>query len=450
MGLVHPDFWNYFANNVLNRFQSFVGENAPEIIEGKTLLAVSGGADSVAMGHLFYQSGYRFEVAHLNYGLRGDESDGDEQFVKQLCEHWGVELHLDKPDTLIEAQLNGESVQMAARRLRYHHFKRLMNAEMSTVCTAHQRTDNLEHLFIYLLRNSPAAWQGIPIWRDNIFRPMMFADAAEIRSWLISEGLDWREDSSNRKTDYLRNKVRHWILPLIEAEFPEAQEEFALLSRNLSVLRSAENNKNKLWASKYPVVGEGRLFDVENKTALLQYLKNLGLHPKEAEKLMIAATGSRFHFNGWMAEVRNAGIWVGKSSRHEIEETNIASMADLPVCLQAGKFIVTIQIQQPVDILASQTWFFDLDLLEFPLSLRNRRKGERIEPFGMQGTKKISDLLTDAHIPASEKDLYPVFAHAGGVLGVPGIRRAAAAPVQETTQRILCVKWEISENHAEL
>jgi len=88
--------------------------------------------------------------------------------------------------------------------------------------------------------------------------------------------------------------------------------------------------------------------------------------------------------------------------------------------------------------------------LVFPLSLRSRRKGERIEPFGMTGSKKISDLLTDAHIPSSEKDAYPVFGHAAGILGVPGIRRAAAAAVRETTHRILCVKWEISENHAEL
>jgi len=435
---------------VLNRFQSFISENAPEIIEGKTLLAVSGGADSVAMGHLFHQSGYRFEVAHLNYGLRGAESDGDEQFVKQLCKQWSVELHVDYPDTLIEAQLNGESVQMTARRLRYHHFKRLMNADMTMVCTAHQCTDNLEHLFIYLLRNSSAAWQGIPLRRDNIFRPMMFANAAEIRQWLASEGLQWREDSSNHKTDYLRNKVRHWILPLIQTEFPEAEVEFAELSRSLSALRSAENSKNKQWASQFPFVGDGRLFDFENKTALKQYLKNLGMHPKEAVKLMFASTGSRFHFQGWMAEVRNTGIWVGKFGRHEIEETDIASEEDLPVCLQAGKFIITVQIQQAMDFSIQQAWFFDLDGLVFPLSLRSRRKGERIEPFGMTGSKKISDLLTDAHIPSSEKGAYPVFGHAAGILGVLGIRRAAAAAVRETTHRILCVKWEISENHAEL
>jgi tRNA(Ile)-lysidine synthase len=434
---------------VLNRFQSFIRENAPEIIEGKTLLAVSGGADSVAMGHLFHRSGYCFEVAHLNYGLRGDESDGDEAFVKQLCKQWGVNIHLDHPDTLIEAQLNGESVQMAARRLRYYHFKRLINEEMNTVCTAHQRTDNLEHLFIYLLRNSPAAWQGIPLWRENIFRPMMFADAAEIRQWLASEGLNWREDSSNRKTDYLRNKVRHWILPLIQTEFPDAENEFAELSRSLSVLREAENHKNKQWASRFPSVGDGRMFDPANKIELLRYLKSLGMNVKEAEKLMHAGTGSRFHFHGWVAEVRNSGIWVGKTGRHEIEDTDISLQSELPVCLKAGKFIITIQVQHTMDGNDQQSWFFDLDQLTFPLSIRNRRKGERIYPFGMTGSKKISDLLTDVYIPASEKDVYPVFAHAGGVLGVPGIRRAAAAPVQENTHSVLCVKWEISENHAE-
>jgi tRNA(Ile)-lysidine synthase len=436
---------------VLNRFQSFIRENAPEIIEGKTLLAVSGGADSVAMGYLFHKAGYRFEVAHINYGLRGAESDGDETFVQNLCKQWGVKLHATHPDTLIEAQLNGESVQMAARRLRYHYFKRLINAEMTTVCTAHQRTDNLEHLFIYLLRNSPSAWQGIPLWRENIFRPMMFADAAEIRQWLTSEGFDWREDSSNRKTDYLRNKVRHWILPLIQDGFPEAEMEFSELSRSLSALRSAENHKNKRWAARFPNVGDGRMFDPSQQQPLIQYLKSLGMHITESEKLLKAATGSRFYFHGWMAEVRNAGIWVGKSSRHEIEETDINSVAELPVCLQAGKFLITLSIQHetPSNFDYAQTWLFDLDELTFPVSLRSRRKGERIQPFGMPGTKKISDLLTDAHVPASEKDAYPVLTHAGGVLGVPGIRRSAVAPVQETTHRLLCVKWEISENHAE-
>lgn len=436
---------------MLNRFQSFILENAPEIIEGKTLLAVSGGADSVAMGHLFSKAGYRFEVAHLNYGLRGAESDGDEHFVQELCRQWGVSMHTAHPDTLIEAQLNGESVQMAARRLRYHHFKRLMDAEMTTVCTAHQRTDNLEHLFIYLLRNSPAAWQGIPLWRDNVFRPMMFADASEIRQWLALEGLAWREDSSNRKTDYLRNKVRHWILPLIQDGFPEAEKEFADLSRSLSALRSAEADSNKLWAAQFPIVGEGRMFDPSHHQPLVQYLKSLGMHATESEKLLKAVTGSRFYFHGWMAEVRNAGIWVGKSSRHEIEETDIASESELPVCLQAGKFLITINIQTANNALVStdHSWFFDSNELKFPLSLRNRRRGERIQPFGMQGSKKISDLLTDAHVPVSEKDAYPVLTHAGGVLGVPGIRRSAIAPVQETTHRLLCVKWEISENHAE-
>ncbi len=437
---------------MLNRFQSFIRENAPEIIQGKTLLAVSGGADSVAMGHLFSRSGYRFEVAHLNYGLRGAESDEDELFVRNLCLSWNVPLHTAHPDTLIEAQLNAESVQMAARRLRYHHFRQLVNAEMTTVCTAHQRTDNLEHLFIYLLRNSPAAWQGIPLWRDNIFRPMMFADAAEIRHWLTSQGLGWREDSSNRKTDYLRNKVRHWILPLIQTEFPDAEREFADLSRSLRVLRQAENNRNKAWASGFPAVGDGRMFNAEDKASLHTYLKSLGMKPTEAEKLMKASTGSRFYFHGWMAEVRNGGIWVGKSSRHEIEETDIASEDELPVCLQAGKFLLTMHLRSGQDTLApsENVWFFDADEILFPLSLRHRRKGERIQPFGMQGSKKISDLLTDAHIPASEKDAYPIMAHAGGVLGVPAIRRAATAPVHENTQRILCVQWEIAENLAEL
>jgi tRNA(Ile)-lysidine synthase len=436
---------------VLNRFQSFIEENAPEIIAGKTLLALSGGADSVAMGHLFHRAGYRFEIAHVNFGLRSDESNGDEAFVRNLAKKWDVPVHVARPDTLNEAQLHGESVQMAARRLRYGFFKQLINAEITTVCTAHQRTDNLEHLFIYLLRNSPAAWQGIPLWREFIFRPMMFTDAAEIRSWLAGEGVEWREDSSNRKTDYLRNKVRHRILPLIRSAFPEAEDEFADLSRSLSALRQAELDENKKWLMQFPVVGDGRMLETTDIPALMKHLRSLGMRQAEAEKVLSARTGSRFHFNGLLAEVRNAGIWIGKPSRHEIEDTDIADENRFPVCLQAGKFMITMKIHSALDVNmdAEDTWFFDLDELKFPISLRSRRKGERIQPFGMQGSKKISDLLVDAHIAASEKDSYPVLAHADGVLGVAAIRRSATAPVQENTHNILCVKWEISDNHAE-
>jgi tRNA(Ile)-lysidine synthase len=436
---------------VLNRFQSFIEENAPEIITGKTLLAISGGADSVAMGHLFYRSGYRFEIAHVNYGLRGEESVGDEVFVKSLSATWNVPLHVARPDTLAEAQLHGESVQMAARRLRYSFFKQLMNGDLTIVCTAHQRTDNLEHLFIYLLRNSPAAWQGIPLRRDYIFRPMLFADAAEIRQWMNAEDLEWREDSSNQKTDYLRNKVRHRILPLIRDTFPEAESEFAELSKSLSALRHKELDQNHQWLQQFPLVGDGRMLNTHDMPAVMKYLKSMGMHPVEVQKLLLAGTGSRFYFHGWMAEVRNAGIWVGKPIGQTIEETHIPNSSELPVCVQAGKFLLSLYTLRPGEITmtAENTWFFDMDSIIFPLTLRNRVKGERMQPFGMQGSKKISDLLVDAHIPASEKDAYPIFTHAEGILGVPDIRRSAMAPVQENTHKILCVKWEISDNHAE-
>ena len=412
---------------------------------------MSGGADSVAMAHLFYRSGYCFEIAHVNFGLRNDESNGDEAFVRDLGKKWNVPVHVARPDTLMEAQLHGESVQMAARRLRYSFFKQLINSEITTVCTAHQRTDNLEHLFIYLLRNSPAAWQGVPLWREFVFRPMMYTDASEIRRWLVAEGIEWREDSSNHKTDYLRNKVRHRILPLIRSAFPEAENEFADLSRSLSALRQAELDKNKQWLMQFPTVGDGKMLETTDIPALIKHLRSLGMRQAEAEKVLSAGTGSRFHFNGWMAEVRNAGIWIGKPSKHEIEETDIADENCLPLCLQAGKFLITLNIQtvSEVQMNAENTWFFDLDGLKFPISLRSRRKGERIQPFGMKGSKKISDLLVDAHVAASEKDMYPVLAHAEGVLGVIDIRRSALVPVQENTHSILCVNWEISDNQPE-
>lgn len=435
---------------MLNRFQTFIQEQAPDIISGKSLLAISGGADSVAMGHLFSMSSYAFEVMHMNFGLRGKESDEDEAFVRELCKKWNVKLHTAHPDTAAEANAHGESLQMAARRLRYDFFKHISTPETPWICTAHQQSDNLEHLFVYLLRNSPAAWQGLPIKRDNIFRPMMFATADEIRQWMGAQDLAWRSDSSNDKTDYLRNKVRHWITGEISTLMPGIEREFAELSLAVRNLRSRQVKSSQRWIEQFPVMGEGRLLTAgADRKKIFEYLQSLGMRALEADKLLKSETGSRFHFHGLMAEVRNGGIWVGRQPDHQFNETDIGSIEGLPYSIQAGKFALTITVQdnQLPKSLTNGAWYFDLSAVEFPITIHPRRKGQRMQPFGMQGSKKISDIMVDAHIAASEKDAYPVISDAAQVLGIPGIRRSSAAPINGLTKNLLVVKWQTLESN---
>lgn len=437
---------------MLKRFQSFAEAHAPGIKNGLSLLAVSGGADSVAMAWLFHLSGWRFEVLHVNYGLRGTESREDEDFVRMLCAGWNVPCHVIRPDTLAVAQSAGESVQMAARRIRYDFFRERMQASGAiALCTAHQQTDNLEHLFIYLLRNSPAAFRGIPVVADTLFRPLMFTNRAEIRQWMKEQGYTWREDRSNLEADYLRNKVRHWLLPAVHEAYAVAEDDFYELSRQVETVH--RRSKERVFQNVQRVAkesGNGLLFETgKHDKELRAYLRLLNMNPVQSEKLLRpAVTGSVFRFGNYLAEVRNTGIWVGREAEIPDYGFFIGSASELPVLVCAGKFEVEVNMEKVPENPAGdgQVWNFDLAGIEFPVCIRPRRKGERMQPFGMKGTRKISDVMVDARIPNMEKPGYPVMADANGVLGIIGLRRAEVARITHVSKKVISVRWKRTDS----
>lgn len=191
------------------------------IPKGATVIAaLSGGADSVCLVDILYKLkdriGFTLECAHLNHNLRGDESDGDEQYVKSLCKTLGLTLHTESVDVAALAQ--GRSLEEAARDARYGFFKRLTDANGAIVATAHTLSDNAETFFINLLRGSGGRGLcGIPQVRGNIIRPMLDIKRSEIISHLDAMGLSYRTDSTNADTAYLRNFIRHEIMPRLES-----------------------------------------------------------------------------------------------------------------------------------------------------------------------------------------------------------------------------------------
>lgn len=201
---------------MLNSIISAVNLQGWDLNRRLSVLAVSGGKDSMALLRAFVCLGYPCVVAHYNFQLRGEQSDLDEECVKAACDEWNIPFYSERCNTLNFAETNHLSIQQAARELRYGFFERL-RAELNAhyVVTAHHRQDNLEHFFIYLLRNNlQTAWKGIP--RENkktrTIRPLLGISPQQIADFLLKEGVDWREDASNAKTDYLRNRIRHWIL----------------------------------------------------------------------------------------------------------------------------------------------------------------------------------------------------------------------------------------------
>lgn len=430
---------------MLKRFQNFVNHDLPHLQQGKSLLAISGGADSVAMGELFHRAGFPFEVAHLNYGLRGAESDADEAFVKEQCQKWGVKLHISRPQTLDFAEQNKLSVQMAARKLRYDFFEQVRHQfDCTAICTAHQRTDNLEHFFIFLLRNSPAAWLGIPEKNNHLYRPMLFASAEEIRLWLKSIGQEWRDDSSNNTLNYLRNRVRHLILPHLQDVFPEAENEYYEISREGRT--GAENTKKNLaeWAKTAAQDNNGSLFFPTGTSAqkLTQYLVLRGMNRSMATHfLQQHEPGKRFYFNGQCAEVVHGGHRLKKA---ETPHFDTRVVLEAPAVIMFGQWQIQLSIlpQSGLNFKQKNAFYFDADALQWPICFRSFIKGDRFVPFGMTGSKKVSDLLTDLHVPASDKPGCPVVECGNGVLAVLPHRRSAALPISDKTKLVMCVEWK--------
>ena len=208
---------------MLEQFKQYVSDFRLFRPEEPILLAISGGVDSMVLAELFYRAGYNFAIAHCNFGLRGSESNQDEAFVTSIAEAYGVKLFVKNFKTREYAGFNKVSVQMAARTLRYEWFDELVQNEgFKAVATAHHLDDQIETFFINVLRGTGiSGLHGILPNRTRIVHPMMFAFRRQIEEFASDEAIAYREDSSNRSSKYVRNKIRHDLVPLLGEINPE-------------------------------------------------------------------------------------------------------------------------------------------------------------------------------------------------------------------------------------
>lgn len=232
---------------MLNSIKAEVNRRAWSLHRQRGLLAVSGGRDSVALFWAFRELGYSFEAAHINYGLRGVESDGDETFVRDLCASESVELHVLNASEL--EHLPGESNQMWARRVRYDFFERILTRRsLDYTAVAHHAGDQLEHFFIYLYRNQlDTAFRGILSQSGSVIRPMLGILPSQIHAFLEQAGRSWREDSSNAKTDYLRNKIRLGIIGMM----PDAEEQMHSFLKVSEAFQGQWKEQEGVWSSRW-------------------------------------------------------------------------------------------------------------------------------------------------------------------------------------------------------
>ena len=214
---------------MVQKFKEHININFPFLKDKKLLIAISGGVDSVILTHLFSELNFDISLAHCNFQLREKESDLDEEFVKLLSQKTSNQIFTIKFDTEKFASKNKFSIQIAARELRYNWFQKIIKKHsFDYVLTAHHADDNLETFLINLTRGSGLdGFTGIPRINGNIVRPLLAFSREEILAYAKTNTIDWREDASNATTKYIRNKIRHKVLPVLKEINPNLLETFA-------------------------------------------------------------------------------------------------------------------------------------------------------------------------------------------------------------------------------
>ena len=399
------------------KFLQFINDNNLCNRSNKILLGVSGGIDSVCMFHLFRQFDFQTSIAHCNFQLRGEESNDDEVFVKQLASNFNIPFYSTRFETTRLAQENGISIQMAARDLRYEWFSELKNTyEYDYIAIAHNKDDVIETFLINLSRGSGIkGFSGIKTKYGSIIRPLLFTSRKNIEHYITENNFDYREDSSNSSTKYSRNLIRHEIIPAFEKINPSFRE---TMIQNIERLKQTEEIYNTSVLHKLKEVTKTD----DNK--LIIYIDKLKeLHPISAylHELLYQYGFSKTQIQD-IADSLNgiSGKKFLTDTHRLIKDRNELIIEDLktktsikyyinskndklnhPIKIELNEFNIDINFSISKE---PNIALFDSYLIEFPLTLRKWQKGDYFAPLGMQNLKKVSDFFIDNKLSISEKE----------------------------------------------
>jgi len=434
------------------QFEEYRKLNQLFSVHDKILLAVSGGIDSMVMLHLFIKANHNISVAHCNFRLRGAESDEDERFIEELCRSYNLKFYKKRFHTAGYASDKGISIQMAARDLRYEWLRQVREEnDLDLLATGHNLNDNAETILINMSRGTGiSGLTGIKSKSDHIIRPLLFASRQMISQYADQNTITFREDSSNIQTKYTRNKIRHKIIPVLEQINPSVIHSIGQTSE---YLRSAFTVYEQAVTSKI-----GEIVSRENSTSCIEVknIKNLEplsiwiyeifkqwnfgrLQVGDIIRLTDAATGKQlFSSTHILTKDRNRIIITGRYN-NEKKAFSIYSVDDLRSCplTESANIMPAEEFHMVKDPAYA---CLDADLVIFPFTLRIWEDGDYFYPLGMDGKKKISDLLIDLKIPVPEKKNVFVLETRGQIAWVLGIRIDNRFRITGSTREVLLVR----------
>ncbi len=443
---------------MLDRFIEYIKSEGLLEPDNKVLLAVSGGIDSVVMADLFKRFGYDFGIAHCNFQLRGKDSDKDEEFTRKLAKKLDVPFYLKKFNTTKYADKNGVSIQVAARELRYKWFNSLVNEkEYDVYATAHHLDDQIETFFINLLRGTGiSGLHGILPKQDKCIRPLLFATRNELGNYLKKNELPYREDVSNLSDDYLRNKLRHKLIPVIEELNPSFREIFNM---NIKRFRGAE----KIYHQNIERIKKQIIHtDEQAKNVFIQIDGLLNLSPL---KTYLHEILSPYNFNLSTIEniIYSLNEIPGKSfesGTHKlIKDRDILIISAIEEKMMDEDYLIErecSEIKTPINLSITYEKFssdyivpedeniacLDLEKLTFPLKIRSWKEGDSFKPLGMKKMKKLSDYFIDEKFSLEEKSKTWLLISGNEICSVIGHRIDDRYKITESTKKICKIAYK--------
>lgn len=426
----------YLCKMNMQKISQYIHQHKLFSPEDKILVALSGGADSVALLRLLLTLGYTCEAAHCNFHLRGSESDRDEMFVRHLCKEHQVTLHLVHFETEREAAERHISIEMAARELRYAWFEKIRKeCGASVVAVAHHQDDSVETLLLNLIRGTGInGLRGIQPQNGNIVRPLLCLDRKEIIDYLQEIKQDYVTDSTNLQDEYTRNKIRLNLLPIMQEINPSVKESILKTSQHLNDAATIYNKgieEAKLRVlTKESINIRALQQEPTPETILFEILYPIGFNAAQVKDIYRALDG------------QSGKVFVSTNFR-VVKDRDLLLISPI---LETTKPVLKI-IEQPYtqDFIIPRdknTACFDADKLHHPLSLRLWQQGDTFVPFGMKGKKKVSDYLTDRKFSLLRKEQQWVLCCGEDIIWLVGERTDNRFKVDEGTKKIVLMKNE--------
>jgi len=431
---------------VFDAFKDHIEKNFPQLLSQPGAVACSGGLDSVVLAHLCARLGMQISLAHCNFKLRGSESEEDELFIAQLAKQLNITQFITRFDTNEYASVNKLSIQMAARELRYQWFKELMDKEeLSWILTAHHLDDSLETFLINLSRGTGIeGLSGIPPNSNGIKRPLLPFSRTEIMEYAQEHGIVWQEDSSNEETKYLRNKIRHEIVPVLKELHPTFLENFKKTEEYLSDSAKLLSNYSKELKGKlfipYHQGYKIAISSLEELSPLQGYLyelfKEYGFHSwNDIGSLLTAMSGK---------EIRSKTHRLIKDRKHLIlqelhQETKAIDEDVLPD--ELGELPIELKIEK-VDQIEEKNntiLYVDKETLNHRLTVRKWKKGDYFYPLGMDGKKKVAKFFKDEKMDAVAKENQWLLCCGDKIVWIIGRRADDRFKITALTKNILKV-----------